>query len=134
MSAEILRRAAALMRERAEADGSQGWRVEDANEGLSSRPLWMVTNDAFHNPPANDDDPWLAVEVHTGTRATAEHIASWPPDVALAVAKAMDDVALAWEIADGWTRDLDGDAIRFEDTVDGGWLAVARTYLGQEAS
>lgn len=106
MSAEVLRRAAALMRERAEA--VEGWYTAEA---------WATT------APMN-----LPIE-----QADAEHIASWHPTVALAVAKAMDDVAQAWEICDGWTHDLDDDSIRFEDTVDGGWLTVARAYLGESS-
>lgn len=67
----------------------------------------------------------------------ADHIASWHPPVAFAVAKAMDDVALAWRIAneanEGWTHDADGDEIRFEDAVDSGWVTVARAYLRDPA-
>lgn len=71
----------------------------------------------------------------TGSVAEARHIASWHPVVALAVAKAMDDVAHAWEIADeaadGYVYDADDNHYRFEETVDGGWLNVARAYLGR---
>jgi hypothetical protein len=98
VSAERLREAAALMRERAEAADALG-QVADTITTSSCEEF-------------------------------AEHIASWHPVVALAVAKAMDDVADAWEIADGWALDLDDDPIRFEDTIDGGWLAVATAYLG----
>lgn len=51
----------------------------------------------------------------------------------LAVAKAMGEVAHAWEVADGWALDPDDDPIPFEDTLDGGWLDVARTYLKEVA-
>ena len=122
-SAETLRRAAALMRERAEADGSSGWQVEDANEGTEYHPLWMVTNDAFHNPSANDDEPWLAVEVHTGTKATAEHIASWHPAVALAVADWLDQAAQAH------FHGINGPVYVENPRA----LAVARAYLGETA-
>jgi hypothetical protein len=54
------------------------WFAGDANEGTDYRPLWTVTNDAFHNPP-RDDSPWLAVELHTGVRADVEHIATHDP-------------------------------------------------------
>lgn len=108
MSADLLRRAAALMRERAEA-------VDD----WYSPEAWATT------APFN-----LPIE-----KADAAHIASWHPVVALAVAKAMDDVADAWEIADesndGLVRDLDDDLIPFEDTIDSGWVAAARAYLGE---
>ena len=113
MSAEILRRAASLMRERAthpEVSGSP-WEASPHGDVHDDGSLWVCDSQSGD---------------------TAEHIASWHPAVALAVAKAMDDCAQAWEICDdGWTRDMDDDAIRFEDTVDGGWLNVARTYLGE---
>ena len=119
MSAEVLRRAAALMRERAEAarnvTGAPDWWPDFMPSGT-----WGVWSSGG---PICDES----------AEEEVRHIASWNPFVALAVAKAMDDVAQAWEITDdGWTRDLDDDPIRFEDTVDGGWLAVARAYLGEQ--
>jgi hypothetical protein len=113
MSADLLRQAAALMRER-------------ATKAMAS---------------LSDNVPeWHSVRALMGegkTEGDAEHIASWRPAVALAVAKAMDDVAHAWEIADeaddGWVYDADDNHYRFEETVDGGWLAVARAYLGSNS-
>ena len=123
-----LRGVAALMRERTEAEASRGWQVEDANEGDGNyRPLWMVTNDAFHNPPSNEDEPWLAVEIHTGTKATAEHIAAADPPFILAVADWLDAEAAKQTP----TTHL---AVTFDGTpmfpVDPAALAVARAYLG----
>lgn len=99
MSAAVLREAAALMRERAEAEPSVGWTKVDFNEGdgYPFRPLWGISNDAYFNPPADEDEPWLAVEIHTGTEATAEHIASWHPAVALAVADWLDEALRFFE-------------------------------------
>lgn len=116
MSADLLRRAATLMRERAEAATftRSPWGVDEVGA------VWAQEADGQHVPISRQS-----------TDRDAEHIASWHPAVALAVAKAMDDVAQAWEISDGWARDLDDDPIRFEDTVDGGWLKVARAYLGE---
>lgn len=51
------------------------WEVYDPNEGSEHGPLWCVANDAFHNPPTDDDEPWVAVEVHVGGREDAEFIA-----------------------------------------------------------
>jgi len=53
--------------------------------------MWCVANDAFHNPPVDEDAPWLAVEVHTGVKEDAEFIANAPADVAhlLAVVEAI---------------------------------------------
>jgi hypothetical protein len=119
VSAEILREAAALMRSRAEAEPSVGWIKVDFNEGDGHppRPLWGVSNDAYFNPPTDEDAPWLAVEIMTGTEATAEHIASWHPAVALAVADLLERVANTSEAAGA------------EPSPD--MTAVATTYLGR---
>lgn len=126
MSSDLLREAAALMRERAEAENSRGWYKVDFNEGdgYPFRPLWGVSNDVYFNPPGDEDEPWLAVEIHTGEEATATHIASWHPDVALAVADWLDAVA-----SGDTGNDLDWSHPRdvFAAAV------VARTYLGRDA-
>lgn len=135
MSGESLRAAAALMRERAQAENSRGWYKVDFNEGDGApfRPLWGVSNDVYFNPPADEDEPWLAVEIHTGTEATATHIASWHPAVALAVADWLDEVS----------RFFDGMAVtNYYKTEPNDLLthplvrpalAVAAAYLGTDA-
>lgn len=149
MSAETLRRAASLMRERAEAATPGPWWVHDDND----RDVWWgdraavraVDQDSRALRPLMTDEEIEAVWERAGSVVGSDfdrpqdavHMASWHPVVALAVAKAMDDVALAWEIADeandGYVYDLDNDSIPFEDTVDAGWVAVARAYLGSDA-
>ena len=115
MSAETLRRAAALMRERAEAACPSPWRLGEHSE-LGPYEVW------------GNDDRWNASEVATtltrlnrnGTPSAAPnaaHIASWHPAVALTVA--------SW---------LDGTADEFEDecpSTYGDALTVARAYLGE---
>jgi hypothetical protein len=65
---------------RAEAATEGDWFVDDPNDGTDYRPFWMVINDAFVNPPSDDEDvPWLAVELHTGVEADARHIAAENP-------------------------------------------------------
>ena len=110
MSAEILRRAAALMRERAEKAHGDRWAYD-------------LTYHANTFEVTADDGLLLAKGIPgAGTgRWTAEHIASWHPAVALAVADWLDREA-AWEER-GAT--LAGD--RFQA------LAVARAYLGESA-
>lgn len=67
---------------RANAATPGPWDVSDGNEGdWPPRPLWMVTNEAFHNPPADDDTPWIAAELHTGVRDDAEFVAAARTDV-----------------------------------------------------
>lgn len=58
------------------------WKVYNGNEGsVDYGPLWAVANDAFHNPPEDDDTPWIAVDVHTGLQADAEFIAHARQDI-----------------------------------------------------
>ena len=70
------------------------WEVYDANEDSGHGPLWCVANDAFHNPPADDNDPWVAVEVHVGGREDAELIAAMRNDLPklLAVVEAANEI------------------------------------------
>jgi hypothetical protein len=71
-AAQTLREAAALIRERAQAATPGPYIVSDVNEGTwPPRPGWEITNEAFGNPPADEDAPWLAVELHTGMEADA---------------------------------------------------------------
>ena len=101
MSAEILRRAAGLMRERAEAasEGINWWGVEPMTRAL----------DATFSPPSAEQD--------------AEHIASWHPAVALAVAD--------WLVAESHQPETEHEGGAY--TTGGPSLMaihVALTYLG----
>lgn len=119
MSAEVLREAAALMRERAEAATPGPWFVPDADDEYVG-PADVV----------GDGEPgerYIICE-HAGCDAT--HIASWDPAVALAVAKLLDDTAETWEMCD-----LDALFRRSAHTIAVTYtrdhaLAVARAYLG----
>ena len=116
MSAETLRRAASLMRERAEA----------ADKDTFSRSPWSAT--IF-----DDGRAWLKpahIAMH-GYPNTAEHIASWPPAVALAVADWLEEVA-AWMV--------EGVGLLPATNIGDAWIgmrqqarAVARAYLGEPA-
>lgn len=134
MTAKILREAAALMRERAELPYVKGaWAASGGYVRRSSKsPRIGYPAHAEATCVLYDD-----ADAKITNEAIAEYVASWHPVVALAVAKAMDAVAHAWEIADesadGWVYDADDNHYRFEETVDGGWLAVALAYLGEEA-
>ena len=78
MSAEMLRRAASLMRERAEAATEAPW---DAVQGASGG--WWI--EAPYTATIAD----LDID-HSIPEADATHIASWHPAVALAVADLLD--------------------------------------------
>lgn len=119
MSAETLRRAAALMRERAEAATPGPWRVgSEGSEGSRVNPR---TGDK------REDSRWIASvngRVQPEDGRNAEHIASWHPVVALAVADWLDAVAAIIEEHGGFF-DIEG-------MGDASTLAVARTYLGEQ--
>lgn len=117
MSADLLREAAALMRERAQAatDGGHGWRLDDlpgANEVWADRDsagwdAFMVATTATRLNP----NPGAA------GHADATHIASWHPAVALAVADWLDREVIRWGVED--------------QPISDGAITVARTYLGR---
>lgn len=110
MSAERLREAAALIRERAEAASSAPWHVEAGSAGRQS-----------------DGSPWPALYVahadrvprfRTHSVSDASHIASWHPGVAFAVADWLDTTA------------DHSDATGGHCVCDDAALAVADAYLG----
>lgn len=119
MSADILRRAAALMRERAGAATQGAWRFETAPNGFSPMVIGggMAVADTFDKPHLSD----------------AKHIASWHPTVALAVADWLDTAG-----ADIWAHGPLCECGTGCDACDDNlWepharaaLVVARTYLG----
>ena len=120
MSAETLRRAAALMRERAEA--------------ATTHPFGRSWTASPHGDVHTGYSEWICDSADGGT---AEHIASWHPAVALAVADWLDaearqiDAYLAkqadptWRFAGLWTRAAEERHAHA--------LTVAQTYLGADA-
>jgi hypothetical protein len=121
MTSDMLRRAATLIRERAEKATPGPWLVSDTIEGMwPPRPGWQIVNDAYLNPLVDDDELWLAVELHTGCEADAEHIAALHPAVALAAATWLEHEADRAE-HQPWTDDVTEQA-----------LAFATAYLGEE--
>lgn len=110
MSAELLREAAALMRERAEAAEWQSHR-------------WATGPDEMHGPSRMLVHPYDSDSVVAFTSADeAPHIASWHPTVALAVADWLDAVTD--------DQNADFDLINSEGYSA---LTVARAYLGESA-
>ena len=119
MSSELLREAAALMRERAEAATwtDAPWGVDEIGA------VWAQEADGQSVPISS-----------RSTDENAEHIASWHPAVALAVADWL--TVTAWWIEDelhddpaapmDWTSSTGATAERVKAA-----LKVARTYLGR---
>lgn len=89
MTAEVLREASRLMRERAEAaTPSDGWRLSEASVRIEYRPHFTAI-------------------VHAGTAENAAHIASWHPAVSLAVADWLDHEADCAVSIDIYTADVE---------------------------
>lgn len=109
MSSEILRRAASLMRERAEDATPGPWAA--ASDGRTTELLADGGADVIYRRVMD----WHAP-------ADAEHIASWHPAVALTV-------------ADWLTSVVDDQNVDFDLINSEGYsaLAVARAYLGGAA-
>lgn len=109
MSAQVLREAAALMRERAE-------RTEDLRPGP-----WVVAPDGVAVGIWSEPKARLAAD--SDYESVAEHIASWPGDVALAVADLLEDGATYLDyVAAHHANDATGEEARY-------YLAVANAYL-----
>ena len=106
MSAELLREAAALMRERADAATPGPWFVATTLDGTSLAVCRQKGLSLVADRPTDPD---------------AAHIASWHPEVAKAVADLLDAFA-----GDDWSLGVPS----LEATHA---LAVARAYLGGEA-
>ena len=126
MTADLLRRAAALMRERAEATvDMQGgdWRAVEYEGTEWAGPSYCIENG--EGQPLFDE---IGNGPDEARRALAEHIASWHPAVALAVADWLDSVV---DAVDG-TRPSGGSTIAIVDERHA--LTIARTYIGQAPS
>lgn len=107
MSAEVLRRAASLMRERAEVATPGPWTPQVGIIVSNPGPNAKYVADCYDEPG--------------GSVADAAHIASWHPAAALAVA---DVLSLAADHAAG-RGNACGSCVEFAE-------AVARAYLGSD--
>lgn len=121
MSAGLLREAAAKMRERAEAATPGPWRALSETSGAMSWDVEVVAGDDRLCTFDPSDYPDGIQDV--APEDDAEHIASWHPDVALAVADWLDLAARRAEVAEGL-----GDGVWMQ--IDRAAVTVARAYLG----
>lgn len=114
---DLLREAAALMRERAEAATPGPWETSVNDSGVSYRLLdASVITASLGDHVATAELDLHAIEgPHGAEGADAYHIASWHPAVALAVAVLLEGMA-----AEKWD-------FRHDEA-----LAVARAYLGRD--
>ena len=112
MSASLLREAAALMRERAEA-------ARDSAPKTWDETGWAERDADWYEPHAMSSRKVASAH-------DSEHIASWHPAVALAVADWLDSEAAAHE-GEFW-MDVASACCRMESAI-----AIARAYLGTDA-
>jgi hypothetical protein len=136
MSAEVLREAAALMRERAEAATPGPWSAADEHGllGPDASPAWCVSNMRPGYKSMSPTEGYIGDVAETSLgfpeqrdRDNAEHIASWHPAVALAVADWLEFYAFTFESREAAKGDVPSVAVNpFA-------LAVARAYLGSDS-
>lgn len=129
MSAEMLRRAAALMRERAEAAPLETpWsRRSIDRQGTCDGCAQGRRLVAAYADYSGENEPWLCAEC----AAAADFETSWHPAVALAVADWLDDVAETWELFDSGELPPHAWSMLW-DASEHKALAVARAYLGED--
>lgn len=122
MTAELLRRAAALMRERAEAATPGPWRDSYVD---GNRYAALVADKPHPDRPKPSAGGWAWDEDYGGCvvgeslmAGDRAHIASWHPILAVAIADWLNDEAVGAQTPDG------------APTAHA--IAVARAYLGEQ--
>jgi hypothetical protein len=121
--AGTMRRAAALMRERAEEAEKEGYGSDHPGRPWCPDWTWSIVRHVNRNMDTECTvHPWGADnegECNTWGRYAGYHIAGMHPGVALAVAEWLDEVAADRHAClDAW--------------VERGALAIARAYLGEQ--
>lgn len=126
MSAETLRRAAVLMRERADG-ATDAWGGDPWTAGQIGWDARQGTTYDVHMD--------LALVAAAGCEELAEHIAGWHPAVALPIAALLEALAQrAEDIADATPTAEFGERVaQYNLTGYAEALDVARAYLGEPA-
>ena len=128
MSADVLRAAAKLMRERANDATPGAWRAFSAGTGRDVD--WYVVSEPYGQVAtgAHTENGLAEIVLIERDHRDAEHIASWRPLVALAVADWLENEAKATEIMTDERDEESGASIL--GLPDKCAVAVARAYLG----
>jgi len=129
VTADLLREAAALMRERAEKATTGPWefRPRRGFESVNDAPATIGFKDTSGYFVMLREGTW-------GTQGDMGYVASWHPAVALAVADWLDAAYADWHHSE---HSLGAMSIRSmsgqPNLPDGMALAVAHAYLGRDA-
>ncbi|WP_353707643.1 hypothetical protein ABRQ22_17430 [Cellulosimicrobium sp. ES-005] len=130
MTADLLRRAAAKIRETAKAADREAPAPWRADPPYSPSPRPADTYDVL------DHDSFDVANQVSITSPEAEHIALWSPDVAELVADWLDDIARHWETVAEQAEDpddpVDAEGQRIGDTLDSHAVTLARRILGEQ--
>ena len=125
MSAELLRRAATILRERAEAATPGPWKQTDGFRSHDDDRAYVV--------PTGREVHYVCAGGVLGVDEDAPYIATMHPGVGLAIAKWLEDVAAGWmwdadpddiQTPDGWPLTLD-------ESMDSHALTVALLIVGE---
>lgn len=125
VTADLLREAAAKMRERAEAATPGPWHVCEGDEHEGDWADERVSGPGHEPIAALDSADYESDPDEPSAENDAVHIASWHPAVALAVADWLD------RAADLYAANPYDD--RFPGSETARALAIARAYLGRTA-
>ena len=127
MSAELLRQAATILRERAEAATPGPWEANMHSPDMGGRHGWDLRG------PRNLG-PLGAVVSARMLSGNAHYIATMHPGVGLALAKWLDDVAAGWPWDDDGEGGIwdDGMPMRLDESQDSHALALARLIVGAD--
>lgn len=130
MTAERLREAAEVLRERATEAPGGAWVYSEGTRGLpEDGPTFVrVTSQASGHPVMEGE-----YDRHDGQAAI--YMATVHPGVGLALAKWLQDIAAgwAWDEEEPGVTDYDGWPITLEDSLDSHALAVADAILGGQS-
>jgi hypothetical protein len=119
--AALLRRAAGLMRQRAEAAPPGPWH-------------WKAAPKGYPQAVSSVGVPLLIAETYTGPgapAAEAEHIASWSPVPALAVARLLENRAAQYDLYEAHCAGTGKPVVVGAGGDEDPALTVARAYLGE---
>jgi hypothetical protein len=121
MSADLLREAAEVLRERIDGSQPSPWYAELSILAPDDANWWFVC----------DANGFEVAQTRHSVKAEAAYIATMHPGVGLALADWLDEIAAGWMWDDeGAACDWDGMPLKLDEAVDSHAVKVARLILG----